>query len=126
MKVYIVTEGGYSDYTIRAVFENKNAAEIWCALNTDNTGLVQEYDTQDHLISGDTTVYQLWKMLVPYDRKNAECLFFIRFTAKSSRKIIKSERGYVIQATTNREADRREAHKILLDILAQWKYENES
>ena len=56
MKVYIVTRGCYSDYSIEAVFLNKADAEIYIATKTaeisspwwwDDYNNVEEYETQD-------------------------------------------------------------------------------
>lgn len=30
MKVYVVTQGEYSDYSIRAIFDNKEQADLYC------------------------------------------------------------------------------------------------
>lgn len=60
MKVYIVTSGCYSDYTIEAVFLNKADAELYIATKTaelsspwrwNNYNDVEEYKTQDGKIT---------------------------------------------------------------------------
>ena len=60
MKVYIVTSGCYSDYTIEAVFLDKHEAELYIATKTaelsspwqwDEYNEIEEYDTGDGKIS---------------------------------------------------------------------------
>ena len=60
MKVYIVTSGCYSDYTIEAVFLDKHEAELYIATKTaeisppwgwDEYNEIEEYDTEDGKIS---------------------------------------------------------------------------
>lgn len=41
-KVYVVTSGEYSNYRIDAVFDNRDAAEVFCALGHGE--MVEEYD----------------------------------------------------------------------------------
>lgn len=67
MKIYVVTEGEYSDYHICAVFDNKKKAELYCAVREEKDFLdnkyyvfgdeymIEEYDTDDVNIEG--TVY---------------------------------------------------------------------
>lgn len=67
MKIYVVTEGEYSDYHICAVFDDKKKAELYCAVREEKDFLdnkcyvfgdeymIEEYDTDDIDIEG--TVY---------------------------------------------------------------------
>jgi hypothetical protein len=45
LKVYVVTEGCYSDYHIEAVFTDLEQAEIYCATHK---GDIEEYETDEH------------------------------------------------------------------------------
>lgn len=51
MKVYVVTEGSYSDYHIVAIFSDKNNADIYAALLNSTPGRdgaeVAEWDVDD-------------------------------------------------------------------------------
>lgn len=55
MKVYIVTDGEYSDYHIEAVFDDRKKAELHAALH--NCNCVEEYDVNDCKIEGNTKYY---------------------------------------------------------------------
>jgi len=43
-KIYIVTEGDYSDYRIVGVFSSKERADAVLASYSNNSGVVEEYD----------------------------------------------------------------------------------
>lgn len=67
MKIYVITEGDYSDYHICAVFTDKKKAELYCAINEEkdfvnnncyvfgDEYMIEEFDTDDVNIEG--TVY---------------------------------------------------------------------
>ena len=67
MKIYVITEGEYSDYHICAVFDDKKKAELYCAVREEKDFLnnncyifgdeymIEEYDTDDVNLEG--TVY---------------------------------------------------------------------
>ena len=48
MKVYIVTDGCYSDYRIVKVFSNKDAAEEYCTWHHIDNGIL-EFDVEDKM-----------------------------------------------------------------------------
>ena len=61
MKVYVVTEGSYSDYTIEKVFSNRQAAEEfkkWRRIQND----IEEWEVYDE----------------PFDNQDGEKVMFIR------------------------------------------------
>ena len=65
MKVYIVTDGCYSDYTIEKVFSNKPAAEEfkkWCNITNE----IEEYEVYDE----------------PFEKTDGEKVMFIRVQGK--------------------------------------------
>ena len=51
MKVYIVTEGQYSDYHIEKVFLDKNEAYKYMAIEGSYSCQVEEYEITDNVIS---------------------------------------------------------------------------
>lgn len=67
MKIYVVTNGEYSEYHICAVFTDKKKAELYCSIREEKEFLdnfcymfsdeymIEEYDTDDSNIEG--TVY---------------------------------------------------------------------
>lgn len=51
MKVYVVTRGSYSDFSIEKVFLDLNEAEKYCAVHNDDyldTPIIETYDTDDN------------------------------------------------------------------------------
>ena len=64
MKIYVVTEGEYSEYHICAVFDDKNKAELYCAVREEKDFLnnncyvfgdeymIEEFNTDDVDIEG--------------------------------------------------------------------------
>lgn len=48
-KVYVVTRGDYSDYGIEKIFTTRDAAEKYCAIDTDiwDTPMIEEWDVED-------------------------------------------------------------------------------
>ena len=59
MKIYIVTDGDYSDYHIEAVFTDKGVAEKYAALHSCNS--VEEWDTDTTEIKGAVQPYVVHK-----------------------------------------------------------------
>lgn len=55
MKVYVVTQGVYSDYSILGVFLNPKMAEIFCAVQHDEEEYddlrIEEYNTDDYYVT---------------------------------------------------------------------------
>lgn len=47
MKVYVVTDGNYSDYEVVGIFVDKDKANNYCELHTSLDGNVEEWDTMD-------------------------------------------------------------------------------
>lgn len=66
MKVYVVTSGCYSDYTIEKIFTDKQKAEEYAEWVWDSNG-VDEYETED-----DVTFNKYYKIVVAYTDYKSE------------------------------------------------------
>jgi len=61
MKVYIITSGSYSDYTIRRVFLDKTKAEKWVSYNSQfEVNIIEEFDSSDETIFHSVTKVLTW------------------------------------------------------------------
>ena len=67
MKVYVVTSGEYSDYHIDAVFDSREAAEVYCALGHGE--YVEDYDVNAEAATKPTQsiVYRYWVCYPSHD-----------------------------------------------------------
>ena len=60
MKVYVVTEGEYSDYHIVAIFSNRKQAELKCAASYDYSIQIEEWEVDAEVLQGETAkAYQV-------------------------------------------------------------------
>lgn len=69
MKVYVVTSGCYSDYTIEKVFTDEAKAEEYAEWLC-NSNPVEEYDTEDNLVV--EKYYKINIYMKVYDTGNSE------------------------------------------------------
>lgn len=64
MKVYVVTSGSYSDYTIQKIFTDKAKAEEYKEW-LDDSNDIEEYETEDGLV-----VNKYYRVLINYKKSN--------------------------------------------------------
>ena len=64
MKVYVVTSGSYSDYTIQKIFTDKAKAEEYKEWLEDSNA-IEEYETEDDLV-----VNKYYRVLINYTKYN--------------------------------------------------------
>lgn len=57
MKVYVVTDGEYSDYHIEAVFTDEGQALLYCATHC---GELEEYEADEVRIEATKKVVEMW------------------------------------------------------------------
>lgn len=74
MKVYVVTSGCYSDYTIEKVFTDRAKAEEYAEWLRDSNP-VEEYDTEDDLVVD--KYYKIIVQMQTYDKQSNEPTVFI-------------------------------------------------
>lgn len=131
MKVYIVTSGSYSDYTIEAVFLDEDKASVYQALHFPNDGRMEIYDTDEFQVETSIPVYREWFGMIEVDGEievREYGFFTVRpmFEVEDFSILTANKIKYRVRFTTNKNADEESARKILSDKLAEWKYENEA
>jgi len=97
-KVYVVTSGEYSDYHIDAVFDSREAAEVYCALGNGN--YVEEYDvnTEPAVASTPSVVYRYQVCrLGPKSAWISEPKYLLESNIESDKKEIEQNRKYYPQ-----------------------------
>lgn len=127
MKVYVITQGEYSDYGIRAVSLDKEDAERKCALLNRNVRNgeyceIEEYNTDDLKVNTDEEVK---KKFVMETRCGTEWFYESYLTFNDENKIHSSKGGKIISAVATFPTDTTEeqAKKIMLDRVAKFKAE---
>ena len=121
MKIYIVTDGCYSDYHIEAVFTDKEKAKLFAALH--NCSNLEEYETSDDNLKGVTTSYYT-HIIRAYPKENGEFNFSYidggAYSTKHLREIREDGDHLKIIISLNERNDRK-AFRIATDMLAEWK-----
>lgn len=118
MKVYIVTDGDYSDYHIEAVFTDKEKAEMYAALHCKDN--VEEYDAD--VIEFDAKV-EPWIAHHCYFTINHWHCDDIHYSKKYDNRIWKSSFNGVQACIYLKERNSAKAIKIAQDLYAEWLYE---
>lgn len=137
MKVFLITQGEYSDYGIRAVSLDKEDAERKCALLNKNVYCgeyceIEEYDTDDLKVDTDEEVKKRFEMCIR--ERTGEIKWFIEsyLTFENIDKVhyVKKDcfdcgEGRRIEAVATLPTDTTEeqAKKIILDRVAKFKAE---
>lgn len=133
MKVYVITEGEYSDYNIVAVRLDRNEAEDICAsLNDEETEYInfyqiEEYDTEDIQIRSIKKPNYVYKMCLSYKSSEIEWILGPGYSFKKINKIsvfINDHCKFInITATFPNGITEEKAKKIMLDRVAKFKAE---
>lgn len=115
MKIYIVTDGEYSDYHIEAVFTDKKKAEIYASLH--NCDWVEEFETHDDNITGDVEPWCIHSFIC-----SSSGLIFLEshYSIKKIHTVRNDFRGITVFVSLN-EFDEEKALKIAQDMLAEFK-----
>ena len=126
MKVYIATEGSYSDYHIEAVFTDREQAELYSALHCCK---IEEYETDEYKIEGKKDdLKEMWiyeKGLNIFGDKYTS-LYFDRLTFDDIEKIDvqKFPRPKIrLTKTFDKDADKEKIEKIMYERFSQYIYE---
>ncbi len=127
-KVYIVTQGEYSDYRIKAVFTDKEQAIYYAALRNDSfdPSYVEEYAVDEVTIDTPPALADKWTARISFDGHLESFYQEEGYHVISPSKVLFSPwKGgrytviiYVPEATPFEKAK-----KILFDTFAKWKYE---
>lgn len=135
MKVYVITQGEYSDYCIRAVSLDKNDAEKKCALLNrdvmcDEYCEIEEYDTDDMVVDTGEEVKKRFEMSV--NCKTGEISWFAEtyLTFNDDNRVyfskeydFFSDKYIEAVATLPTDTTEEQAKKIMLDRVAKFKAE---
>lgn len=126
MKVYVVTQGEYSDYRIVAIFSTREQAELKCATLYDDYNEIAEWEVDAETLQGEATL----AYMITYSTNTGEiiCVSGPRYVIKGS--ISKNQEfcfsGNHIPAKYEYEVEAEtedQARKIFQDRYAQAKYE---
>lgn len=137
MKVFIITQGLYSDYCIRAVSLDRDDAERKCALLNRDAMCgeyceIEEYDTDDMVVDTTEEVKKRFVMTVccntgdirwgeePYLTFNDENKIYFRKTDCFK---CGSDRHITAVATLPANTTKEQVRKIMLDRVAKFKAE---
>lgn len=135
MKVFIITQGEYSDYSIRAVSLDKGDAERKCALLNRNVSCgeyceIEEYDTDDMTVDTAEEVKKKFEMSV--DGKTGEITWFseLYLTLEDCNSVgfykeydFVSDKHIKVVAALPTSTTEEQAKKIMLDRVAKFKAE---
>lgn len=118
MKVYIVTDGAYSDYHIEAVYTDEKKAKIYAALH--GCGNVEEYDADAIEIDGE---FEPWiAHYCCYTNGFWHCEN-THYSKRYDNRVWKSHFNGVQASIYLKERDTEKALKIAQDLYAEWLYE---
>ena len=121
MKVYIVTEGSYSDYHIEAVFTDEEQAKYYCATHSDECE-IEEYDTDTVHFDTDKEIKELWCGWFDCYGNYQESLKNRLVVGDTPIDIWRNRRGNIrIEKTFPCDTTEKTAKKVFCDIYAQWK-----
>lgn len=132
MKVFIITQGEYSDYGIRAVSLDKDDAERKCALLNRNVRCgeyceIEEYDTEDMVVETNEEVKRRFELTVYQETMESVWPMESRLTFENINKIqnsvYKAEGCIDIISTLPKDTTEEQAKKIMLDRVAKFKAE---
>ena len=138
-KVYIVTSGEYSDYSIAAVFSTRRAAEVYCAVrNQPSTWLdpygIEEYEMDENVEASNAKVkYRYFVKDVVFKHNKLKAgppMVMLASNVDQDQKIhelsrIKAKDDYPLRFVYLDEPDAELAEKIVRDRLARFKAEKE-
>lgn len=134
MKVYVITSGEYSEYSIRAVTLSREKAELICAMlnSTEryhgDVATIEEYGTDELQCDANEDVGLCYEACFNY--KTLKNIYFDESFYSFTRNEIKrkiSGHGYeiIIAATFPKDMPQEKARKIVKDRVAKWKAEQE-
>ena len=116
MKVYIVTDGEYSDYHIEAVFTDEKKAKQYAAIHHCNS--IEEYEADTPQIEGETDVFIVYQIAI-----NSRIGFYVYDYYYSTKKFNKVEVhwGKPTIYVSLTDQDESKAKKIAQDMWAEYK-----
>jgi len=126
-EIYIVTQGSYSDYHIKACFSNRKYAEDYCANvnNLDNRytdeAIIEEYDVDDSEVRN-LIIRSVWRIDIKFPSGE------FSYPEESKVLVDATKRGqadtYVDFATAESYISMDHAKKLAVEARQQWLREN--
>lgn len=135
MKVYIITQGEYSDYGIRAVSLDKDDADRKCATLNKNVYCgeyceIEEYDTDDMVVDTTEEVKKRFEMSVSAITGEITWFAELYLTFDNDNRVyfykkydFVSDKLIEVVATLPTSITEEQAKKIMLDRVAKFKAE---
>ena len=123
MKVYLVTNGAYDNYEIKAVFTDEKQAQIYCAKNEYDD--VEVWDTDPETFDANIAPKKLWVgrfwSANGYEHNEIDSIYTFRDidTVESSFGIS----DILVKVTLDLDVDRETARQIVFDKYLRWKNE---
>lgn len=125
MKVYVVTDGCYSDYHIEAVFTDEEQAKLYCAAHESEDISIKEYDTEDNEIISKKPVLKCWFVPIRGYSLNLDDIHW-QYTLKKTKTVgYHGWYGKVVFLSLPESKTEEEAKKAISDFYAQWKAEQQ-
>lgn len=126
MTVYVITEGYYSDYHIKAVFTDEEQAKLYCAAHEGDDIRIEQYDTEYNKILTNTPILKCWHVPIGRSGPIWSCMLW-RYTLRHRTKIEKNHlRQEKLVYTLPESKTEEEARKIMSDFYAQLKADDQS
>ena len=121
MKVYIVTDGAYEDYDIKAVFTDEKQAQTYCAKNEFDNVEPWDIDTENfdaNIVPKKLWIGRFWTAS-GFEHDEIES----RYTLRDIDRVTKSfgVADVVVEVSLDINIDQDEAERIIFDKYTQWK-----
>ncbi len=121
MKVYVITDGEYEDYEIKAIFTDEKQAQIYCAKNEcDN---IEVFEANPETFDTNIAPKKLWIGRFwnanGFEHDEIES----RYTLRDVDSVTKSfgMADVVVKVSLDINVDQEDAERIIFDKYTQWK-----
>ena len=125
MKVYIVTQGEYSDYHIEAVFTDKEQAKLYCAVHkpTYDPCEISEWEADEVQLETRAKVMEKWVGRFDFQGK-FDSVWKNGYALEQPIQVNRMAwaRGFTVIVCLPEGASEEKAKKVVCDIFAAWEY----
>ena len=121
MKIYVITDGAYEDYDIKAIFTDEKQAQIYCAKNEYDD--IEVWEANPETFDTNIMPKKLWIgrfwTANGFEHNEIES----RYTLRDVDNVAKSfgMADVVVEVSLDINVDKEEAEKIIFDKYTQWK-----
>ena len=121
MKVYIITDGAYEDYDIKAIFTDEEQAQIYCAKNEyDN---IEVWETNPETFDTNIVPKKLWIgrfwTASGFEHDEIESRYTLRDVDRVKKSFGTAE--VIVEVSLDINVEQEDAEQILFDKYTQWK-----